>query len=55
MTKFNDYKNYVSNSSSFMTLKQGENKVRVVSEFEQFEDEYQGKIKNRPGGSSGRD
>lgn len=47
MAKFNEYKDYVKSSGGFMTLKQGENKVRVVSEFEQFEDEFQGKPKTR--------
>lgn len=47
MASFNDYKSYVKSSGDFMTLKQGENKVRIVSEFEQFESEYQGKMKTR--------
>ncbi len=47
MAKFNEYKSYVKSSGDFMTLKQGENKVRVVSEFEPFESEFQGKMKTR--------
>ena len=47
MAKFNEYKEYVKSSGEFMTLKQGENKIRVVSEFEQFQAEFQGKLKGR--------
>ena len=47
MAKFNEYQNYVSSSSGFMALKQGENKVRVISEFETFQSEYNGKLKDR--------
>lgn len=45
--KFNDYQNYVSSSNDFMNLKQGENKLRIVSEFETFQAEFQGKLKDR--------
>src|SRR3990172_5010224 len=47
MANFNDYKSYVKSSGDFLTLKQGENKIRVVSEFEPFESEFQGKMKTR--------
>ena len=47
MASFNDYKSVVKSSGDFMTLKQGENKIRIVSEFEHFQSEYQGKMKDR--------
>lgn len=47
MAKFNEYKNYVKSSGDFLTLKQGENRIRVVSEFEPFESEYNGKVRTR--------
>ena len=47
MANFNDYKSFVKSSGDFMALKQGENKVRIISEFEPFESEFQGKMKTR--------
>lgn len=47
MPKFNEYKDHVKSSGDFMALKQGENRIRVVSEFEHFQAEFQGKLKDR--------
>jgi hypothetical protein len=47
MADFKKYREYSNSSGDFMKLKIGENKVRIVSEFEEFESEYQGKMKTR--------
>ena len=45
--RIQDYKQHVQSGGDFMKLQQGENKVRLVSEFEQFQDSYQGKPTQR--------
>ena len=45
--KFSQYTEFKTEGGGFLNLKQGENKVRVVSEFEHFLSDYQGRKNDR--------